>query len=405
MSAATSVLERPVAPVATPPIDLPAAPLVSAVMPCLNEARTIGDCIRKAQACMRELGIDGEVVVADNGSSDRSVEIARALGARVVHQPVPGYGAALRAGIEAARGEIIIMADSDDSYDWGALGPFVDKIREGYDLVMGNRFAGGIEDGAMPALHRYLGNPVLSLISRIAFRAPIGDFHCGMRAFTREAFRRMGLRSNGMEFATEMVAGSAYSGLRMAEIPIRLYPDNRGRPPHLRSFRDGWRHLRLIATYAPDHLYLWPGSVLFAAGIALMSLLLTGPFVHGELYLGIHFLVLGGLCALLGANVLLMGILAKAAVSVRYPALASPLLKRLKAGFTLERGLVLGGSMIVAGFVFDATLLARWIGSYGIPMDDTVHPAFVATITIVLGVNLVFGSFLMHLMLKDEDRT
>ncbi len=228
-------------------------------MPCLNEENTLALCINKANACFARLGVAGEVVVADNGSTDRSVEIALSLGARVVHVPVKGYGAAVSAGARAAYGRVIIMGDSDDSYDWSKLDAFIAAVDAGSELVMGNRFKGGIEPGAMPPLHRYLGNPVLSFISKIAFRIPVGDFHCGMRAFSADAFRRMRLSGTGMEFATEMVASASRIGLKVSEIPIKLYPDKRGRPPHLRSFRDGWRHLRFILSHSPDHLFVWPG--------------------------------------------------------------------------------------------------------------------------------------------------
>src|SRR3990172_3893737 len=212
--------------------------LVTAVIPCLNEERTIGICVGKARRSFEELGVTGEVVVVDNGSTDRTAEVAAALGARVVTEPERGYGAALRAGIEAARGRIIVMGDGDDSYDWAAIAPFVRKVQEGYDLVVGNRFKGGILPGAMPPLHRYIGNPVLSAITRLAFGVKIGDVHCGMRAFTRDAFSRLHMGTPGMEFATEMIANAARQGLRVAEVPTRLYPDKRGRPPHLRTFRD-----------------------------------------------------------------------------------------------------------------------------------------------------------------------
>jgi glycosyltransferase involved in cell wall biosynthesis len=271
---------------------------VSAVIPCLNEEQTLALCIEKAFRGFAELGVHGEVVVSDNGSTDRSVEIARGMGARVINERRKGYGAALLRGISEARGEIIVMADADDSYDWTAIAPFVRKIREGYDLVMGNRFQGGIKDGAMPKLHRYLGNPVLSLIARIAFRTRIGDFHCGMRAFTRSAFERMQLKTTGMEFATEMVANASHQGLRIAEIPVVLYPDKRNRPPHLRSFRDGWRHLRFILTYTPDYLYLVPGALLLLPGLLLEALLARGPVTIDGAYLGIHFLALGSLLTL-----------------------------------------------------------------------------------------------------------
>lgn len=382
---------------------IPRRPRVSAVMPCLNEARTLPICIEKAQRCMREFGIDGEVVVADNGSTDGSADLAGPLGARVVHESRRGYGAALQAGIAAARGEIIVMADCDDSYDWGEIGRFVQKIDEGYDLVIGNRFRGGIDKGAMPLLHRYLGNPLLSFISRVVFRAPISDFHCGMRAFSREAYERMNLTTTGMEFATEMVASGAHNGLQIAEIPIRLHPDKRGRPPHLRSFRDGWRHLRFIVTYAPDHLYLWPGSTALMLGLLLEGLLATGPITIAGMYLGIHFLVLGAALVLLGVNVLLMGALAKTAVAARFPGYRSTLLEYLERRFKLEHWLVFGALVSACGLVVDVAILFQWLQRHGGSMEETVHPALVATNAIVVGANIVFGAFLLRLMLPQGE--
>lgn len=372
---------------------------VSAVIPCLNEERTIGLCVEKIFRAYAQMGITGEVVVADNGSSDRSKEIATLHGARVVDQPVRGYGAAIRKGIEESRGEILIMADADDSYDWSAIAPFVAKIEEGYDLVMGNRFKGGIMPGAMPALHRYLGNPVLSAIARMAFGVKIGDFHCGMRAFRRQAAERMLLQSDGMEFATEMVANAACQGLKITEIPTKLYPDKRNRPPHLRSFRDGWRHLRFILTYAPDYLYLAPGLGLLAIGVLLQVLLVNGPVRIGGFYLGIHFLALGSMLTLTGFNIFNLGVFAKTLMSQRYSGLRSRTVAILQSRHTLEIGLILGAVLIVAGLAFDASLLARWLSHPGEPMEATTHAAFVATTSIVLGFNLLFSSFLLNLIL------
>jgi glycosyltransferase involved in cell wall biosynthesis len=371
---------------------------VSAVIPCLNEEQTLGVCIEKAFRGFAELGIRGEVVVADNGSTDNSVQIARRLGARVIHERRKGYGAALLRGIAEARGEIIIMADADDSYDWTAVAPFVRKIREGYDLVMGNRFQGGIMTGAMPKLHRYLGNPVLSWIARVAFRTDIGDFHCGMRAFTRDAFRTMQLRTTGMEFATEMVANASHQGLRIAEIPVVLYPDKRNRPPHLRSFRDGWRHLRFILTYAPDHLYLIPGLLLLLPGLALEILLARGPLVEHSVYLGIHFLALGSLLTLVGFNIISLGVLAKTLMAQRYSGINSRTVRLVQRQLSLEVGLVAGIALALGGIGIDVTIAAKWITALGTPMDATVHLAFVATTALVLGLNLVCSSFLLNLI-------
>lgn len=371
-------------------------------MPCLNEERTVGICVDKALACFSALGIDGEVVVADNGSTDRSVEIARERGARVVRQPVRGYGAALAKGIEAARGRVVVIGDADDSYDWSAIGDFIRKIDEGYDLVMGNRFKGGIMPGAMPALHRYLGNPVLSAVARIAFHVPIGDFHCGMRAFTDRAFARINPQTTGMEFATEMIANAAYEGLRICEIPTKLHPDKRDRAPHLRSFRDGWRHLRFILTYAPDHLYLFPGLLMLAVGLLLLGTLSAGPIDIGGLHLGIHFVALGSMLALIGFNVVNLGVLAKAILARRYPGLRSRTVRWLHREFRLEHGLVAGLVLLASGLATDAWILLRWLASGMGDMEGTTHLAFIATTVAVLGLNLAFGSFLLSMLLAID---
>jgi glycosyltransferase involved in cell wall biosynthesis len=377
-------------------------PLVSAVIPCLNEERTLALCIAKAQASFRAMGVVGEVVVADNGSTDRSTEIAATMGARVVHEPRKGYGAALQLGIREARGEIIVMGDADDSYDWSQIEPFVRKVQAGYDLVMGNRFKGGIHPGAMPPLHRYVGNPVLSTVARIAFRVPIGDFHCGMRAFSRDAFKRMQPRTPGMEFATEMIANAAYQGLRICEIPTTLHRDKRDRAPHLRSFRDGWRHLRFILTYAPDYLFLAPGLAMLVAGLALLGLLASGPVDFGGLHMGIHYVALGAMLALIGFNVANLGVMAKAILARRYDGMRSRTVSWLTRGFSLELGLVAGAAMLPAGIGLDAWILAKWWTSGQGPMEDTVHLAFVATTSAVLGLNLMFNSFLLALLVAPD---
>jgi len=377
-------------------------PQVSAVMPCLNEEKTIGICVTKAIQSFKAMGVSGEVVVADNGSSDRSIEVAISSGARVVVEPTKGYGAALRRGISEARGEIIVMGDADDSYDWSAIEPFVRKVQDGHDLVMGNRFKGTTVPGAMPPLHRYLGNPVLSAIARAAFRTHIGDFHCGMRAFTAAAFRSMKTCTTGMEFATEMVANACHQGLKVAEIPTTLYPDKRDRAPHLRSFRDGWRHLRFIMTYAPDHLFLLPGALLVFLGLALQLLLVAGPVRVGGLYLGIHFVALGALLALVGFNVFNLGVFAKAILSRKYEGMRSRTVEWLRSRYSLEMGLVCGGSLIIAGLVVDGLILGHWLGSGGAAMDSTINLAFVATTVVVLGFNVLFNAFLLNLLLDQE---
>ncbi len=380
----------------------PFKPRISAVMPCLNEEATLALCIQKAKKAFLDLGIKGEVVVADNGSTDRSVAIAMEQGARVVHQPIPGYGAALIAGIEAAKADVIVMADADDSYDWSNLGPFLEKIAEGYDLVMGNRFKGGISPKAMPPLHRYLGNPVLSFIARLVCKAPIGDFHCGMRAFTKSAYQRMQIDTTGMEFASEMVINATRNGLKITEIPIRLYPDKRAHPPHLRSLRDGWRHLRLIMTYAPDQVFLWPGMIMLVIGIGLMGLLASGPLIYGHLHLGIHFLALGAMLTLTGFNILSLGLVGKVIMSQKHPKLKSRFLNWVKRQFTLEWGLIFGGLLMTAGLITDSAILWKWLGQVGQPMEATVHPAFVASTAIILGINIMHSAFLVNLILRED---
>ena len=378
-------------------------PVVSAVMPCLNEERTLGICVDKALRAFRAMGVAGEVVVADNGSTDGSAKVARDHGARVVHQPVKGYGAALQAGIDAATGEYIIMGDADDSYDWSAIAPFVSELRNGYDLVMGNRFRGGIQPDAMPALHRYLGNPVLSFISRLAFHVQLGDFHCGMRGFSKTAYEKMRPRTAGMEYATEMIANAARVGLKITEIPVTLYPDKRNRPPHLRSFRDGWRHLRFIAAHAPHYLYLIPGATMFIVGVTLQLILASGPLQSGRFYMGIHYLTLGGFLTLIGFNVLSMGVMAKLIVANRYPLAIGGKMLALIRLFNLERALAIGGTLFLAGLGIAATIFWIWVKRKGGPMEETVHATFIAGHLMVLGANVMFFAFILHLAISERE--
>ncbi len=374
---------------------------VSAVMPCLNEEETLAFCIRKAQSAFLRLGISGEVVIADNGSTDNSVQIAESLGARVVHQSAPGYGAALSAGVEGARGDVVVIADADDSYDWESLGDFVSKVNEGNDLVMGNRFRGGIESGAMPWHHRYFGNPVLSWVARVVCRAPIGDFHCGMRAFTKSGFERMELHTTGMEFASEMVISSARNGLRIAEIPTKLYPDKRTRAPHLRSFRDGWRHLKFILSYAPDHLLLAPGLALFLPGLLLMMLLLAGPITLGGFYMGAHFLALGCMLAMLGFNVLTLWMLGKRVVMRKHPRLSETPVGQFVQKLSLERQLVAGALLVALGLGVDGALLWKWLSHPLASMESSVHIAFVASSIVEMGLTLAFSAFILNLVASE----
>ena len=375
-----------------------ARPIVSAIIPCLNEELTLGICIRKALEAFARRGIAGEVVVGDNGSTDKSVEIAESLGARVVHQPIKGYGAAISAAAGAARGNFLIMADADDSYDWSQLDAFIDALEDGAELVMGNRFAGGIEPGAMPPLHRYLGNPVLSAAARWLHRSPIRDFHCGMRGFTREAFDRMGARSPGMEFASEMVINAHRAGLDIREVPIKLYPDKRDRPPHLRSFRDGWRHLRLIVAHAPDTIYLLPGLFLLTLGIIGLGVLADGPMVIGGQYFGIHFVALSSMAVLIGLSAILLGMLAKVAIAIYHPTTRGQVVPSLKRGRPLEWLVGVGSLLTILGLAADALLAFKWIFVGG-PMEQSVHFVFVSTTATVAGVMMVLSGFVLKLLL------
>lgn len=376
------------------------APLVSAIIPCLNEERTLGTCIGKALDAFARRGIAGEVVVGDNGSTDRSIEIAEALGARVVHQPVKGYGAAISAAAAAARGEYLIMADADDSYDWSELDAFIDALEGGAELVMGNRFAGGIEAGAMPPLHRYVGNPVLSAVARSLHRSPVRDFHCGMRGFTRDAFRKIGARSPGMEFASEMVINAHRAGLDIREVPVKLYPDKRGRPPHLRSFRDGWRHLRLIIAHAPDTMYLIPGGVLLSLGIVGLTLLALGPMTIAGQYFGIHFVALSSMATLIGLSAILLGALAKVAIAIYHPIDSGRVVPWLKRGRPLEWLVGTGGLLALGGLAADTLLAFKWIFVGG-AMELSIHLSFAITTAVVAGVLMVMSGFVLKLLLDN----
>src|ERR1700751_3492649 len=283
------------------PIGEPENIELSVVMPCLNEAETLESCIGKAQRALQEGGIAGEVIVADNGSTDGSIEIAERLGARVVKIKAKGYGNALMGGIAAARGKFIVMGDADDSYDFGHIGRFLEPLRKGADLVMGNRFRGGIQKAAMPPLHRYFGNPALTRLGRLFFRSPVGDFYCGLRGFRKEAYQRMALRTTGMEFATEMVVKATLLKLRIAEVPTTLSPDGRNRPPHLRTWRDGWRTLRFFLLYSPRWLFLYPGSALVGMAAGLGGWLLPEPRTVGNVSFDVHTLLYAAAFVLLGS--------------------------------------------------------------------------------------------------------
>lgn len=331
------------------------SPELTILMPCLNEAETLATCIRKAKAFLARARVQGEVLIADNGSTDGSQAIATEEGARVVPIPRRGYGAALIGGIAAARGRYIIMGDADDSYDFSALDGILAKLREGNDLVMGNRFKGGIAKGAMPFLHKYLGNPVLSFLGRLFYRIPIGDFHCGLRGFSKEAMERLSLSTPGMEFASEMVVKSGLHRLRIAEVPVSLSPDGRSRPPHLRTWRDGWRHLKFLLLYSPRWLFLLPGSLLLSiGGIAMLAI----AFHWGTL--DIHTMAYAGAAIVLGFQMLLLAAFTKLMGARGGWLPVTKAQERLASRLTLEICLATGIAIFVAGIAMSAHALQLW---------------------------------------------
>jgi glycosyltransferase involved in cell wall biosynthesis len=373
---------------------------LTVVLPCLNEAETLAVCIRKAKASIAGLGVDGEVVVADNGSTDGSQDIARAEGARVVDIPIRGYGAALMAGIVDATGEFVIMGDADDSYDLANLGPFVEALRAGADLVVGNRFAGGIEPGAMPALHRYLGNPVLTTIGRVLFRSPVRDFHCGLRGFRRQAILDLDLRTTGMEFASEMVVKATLNKLDIVEVPTTLSPDGRSRRSHLRTWSDGWRHLRFLLLYSPRWLFLYPGMVLFLVGFVLGGVLLTGPIQVGEHALDVSALVYAMAAVLIGFQAILFAAFSRAFVTNEGLMPPSPGMQKAFKVVNLERGLVIGALLLVGGIALAIYGFINWGSSdFGaLNARDAVRLAVPAATLSVLGVETIMGSFFLSML-------
>jgi glycosyltransferase involved in cell wall biosynthesis len=371
---------------------------VSVVIPCLNEANSLALCVDKAMAAFRKAGLSGEVVVADNGSTDGSIQIAEEHGARVLRVTERGYGAALRAGIAAARGPFIIMGDADDSYDFTDVPRFVEKLREGYDVVMGNRFRGGIKPGAMPPLHKYFGNPGLTALLNTLFHVGIGDSYCGMRGFTRALYDRLDVRSSGMEFALEMIIKSAQIGARITEIPIILWPDKRGRAPHLRSFRDGWRSLRFMLLYAPNWLFFLPGASLMALGLAIVFWLLPGPrAISSRVTLDIHTMIFGVIFALMGAQILSIGAFAKVFSYAERFDRGTVSLKRVLRRVTLETGLLLGGILFLAGLAGCAWVTWHWASNGFGPLFQ-VRQILFWSMWLFLGVQVIFASFFLSML-------
>lgn len=365
-------------------------------MPCLNEAETVATCVEKALGFLASSGVSGEVVVADNGSTDGSQALASAAGARVVHVTERGYGAALAGGIRAARGRFVVMGDADDSYDFTGLQPFLDRLRAGDDLVMGNRFRGGIAPGAMPALHRYLGNPALSWLGRLLFKAPVGDFHCGLRGFRRQAVLDLDLRTTGMEWASEIVVRATLAGLRVSEVPTTLSPDGRSRPPHLRSFRDGWRHLRFLLIFSPRWLFLYPGLVLLVGGLLMTAVLVAGPLTFGSVTFDIGTLLLAVTLTIVGYQSVLFAVLTKVfAVS---EGLLPPgrAYTRIESRLSLERMLAVGALVFVVGIVAAVGAFWRWRGAgFGeLDAQQTVRTLAPALLGLTLGFQtILFGLF------------
>ena len=371
---------------------------VSVVIPCLNEANSLAYCVDKAMKAFQAAGLTGEVVVADNGSTDGSIQIAEEHGARVIRVTERGYGAALRAGVAGARGPFIIMGDADDSYDFTDVPRFVEKLREGNDIVMGNRFSGEIKPGAMPPLHKYFGNPGLTALLNTLFHAHIGDGYCGMRGFTRSLYDRLDLRSSGMEFALEMIIKSAQIGARIAEIPIILWPDKRGRAPHLRSFRDGWRSLRFMLLYAPNWLFLLPGAALVLVGLFLVFWLLPGPRqISPHVGLDLHTMIFGVIFTLLGAQILSIGAFAKVFSYAERFDRRSVSLRRVLKRVTLETGLLLGGGLFLMGFAGCAWVTWQWAAS-GFGELHQIRQVLFWSMWLFLGLQIIFAAFFLSML-------
>ena len=373
---------------------------LSIVMPCLNEAETLAICIKKAQQSLDELKVAGEVVIADNGSTDGSPEIATALGARVIHVAEKGYGSALLGGIKAARGKYIIRGDADDSYDFTNLGPFLEKLRDGYELVMGNRFKGGIAPHAMPPLHKYLGNPVLTGIGRLFFNSPCGDFHCGLRGFSKNAIQQLDLRTTGMEFASETVVKASLHGLRIAEVPTTLSADGRKRAPHLRSWRDGWRHLRFLLLYSPRWLFLYPGFLLMLIGAAVSGWLLVGPRVVDGITFDIHTFLYAAMAIIIGYQTVIFAIFTKVFAITEGLLPEDQRLNTLFRHIKLETGILAGALLLVAGIGLSVYALSFWSATSFGPLDPsrTLRLVIPAVTLIALGLQTVLSSFFLSIL-------
>lgn len=374
---------------------------LTVVMPCLNEAETIGTCISKAMNWMKQNSVSGEVVIGDNGSTDGSQALAEGLGARVIAVPRKGYGSALMGAIEAARGKYVIMGDSDDSYDFANLGPFLEQLRNGYDLVMGNRFKGGIAEGAMPFLHRYLGNPVLSFIGRLFFNCPVRDFHCGLRGFRQDLVTLLDLKTTGMEFASEMVVKSTLFKLKITEVPTTLSKDGRSRPPHLRTWRDGWRHLRFLLIYSPRWLFLYPGIFLMALGLILGILIIQGPLgLFQHVYFDTNTLLYAGAFTIIGFQALTFGVFTRTyAVEAGFLPVKDSL-ERMISKFSVEMGLIIGLLIFLAGLSGTFYSLYVWEQSNFGQLDypKILRVVIPSVVSIIIGLQTVLSSFFLGVL-------
>ena len=374
---------------------------LTVLMPCLNEAATLATCIQKAHISIARLGVNAEIIVADNGSDDGSQRIAEAAGARVVQVDEKGYGSALFHGSVAAQGRFIIIADADDSYDFARLDSYIEQLRAGYDLVMGNRFAGGIAPDAMPWKNRYIGTPVLSFLGRLFFKAPISDFNCGMRGYSRRAFELMDLQTSGMEFASEMIIKATLLKLRIAEVPTTLRKDGRTREPHLRPWRDGWRHLRFMLMYSPRWLFFYPGLLLMIVGGVTGLLLLPGPiFLSEHLGLDVHTLLFAFAAVLIGFQAVSFAAFARIYALSEGLLPADPLVNRMFKMFTLEVGLVVGASLFVGGIAGGVIAVVRWsqVGFGALDARVMLRTAIPSATAICLGAQIVLTSFLFSLL-------
>jgi len=373
---------------------------VSIVIPCLNEADTVAVCIAKAQRSLKDNDVVGEIIVADNGSTDGSQAIASESGAHVVHVNAKGYGNALMGGITAAKGKYVIMGDADDSYDFSNLGPFIAKLREGYQLVMGNRFKGGIKPKAMPPTHKYLGNPILTAVGRLFFRSPCNDFHCGLRAFDKEAILSLDLRTTGMEFASEMVVKATLHNLRITEVPTVLSPAGRQRPPHLNTWRDGWRHLRFLLLYSPRWLFLYPGALLMLAGIAVGAWLLPRPRTVGSVTFDVHTLVYAAMAILVGFQAITFAVFTKIFAISEGLLPEDARLNTIFKWITLEVGLLVGTAMVIFGIIGTVYALDFWgQRSFGpLNTSQTMRTVIPAVTSLTLGCQIIFSSFFLSVL-------